>query len=71
MQNERSNKPSSECLEFDHDRLVACLKFCQGVPSEELNCGLGVFVQAKLEYRQRLITPEIAEAIKTLKKAQL
>ena len=48
-------------------RAKACMEFCRGVPTEELQHGLGVFVQAKMEFKQRIIIPKVAEAIQILK----
>ena len=52
-------------------RIVAAVKACRGVPPEELNRGLGNFVQAKLEFNQRIITPKVAKAIRILRKARV
>lgn len=48
-------------------RAKACMEFCRGVPAKELQHGLGVFVQAKMEFNDRMIIPRVAEAIVVLK----
>ncbi len=49
------------------ERMVACYNFCKGVSSEDLSDGIGVFVQAYLDARQRIQLPRITEAITVLK----
>lgn len=55
----------------DLKRAKACMEFCRGVPTEELQQGLGVFVEAKMEFNERPITPTIANAIELLKRKRL
>lgn len=52
-------------------RIAACLEFCRGVPDEAIGAGLAVFVQAKLEFSERIISPKVAKAIKRLKRARV
>jgi len=53
------------------ERIAQCVDFCRDVPDEAMQAGLGAFVQAKMEFGQRLIMPKVAEAIEVLKEASV
>ncbi len=54
--------------DYNAPRIKACIDFCRGVSLKDLEKGnLGVFVEAKWDSNQRLITDRMAEAVAILK----
>ena len=51
----------------DMRRAVACVNFCQGVDTKDLNGNLGTFVEAKWDARLAIRTPAMDEVIAVLK----